>query len=284
VATAFEPGKYRCVIHGQAIVDGKAKSGGGKSAASFQLVFQPKFRHSAHGAEPCDPYDRNMWLPLTEATIQGDGITPGWVLQTLRYLGWEGTSFAELDPSMAGEKLFDLRNLEIDCSVEHEDYDGKVRERWSIVRSGVMTSAEKSVVKSLDIMFSKMLKMTAPKPVAIPPKTGPTGPDAGAPPFTSQRGPIGQTGSPNYSSQREPAGPSGAPGLACPTATGEQGVQGQPGIPVAKDDEIPFAKDPNEVQIPPELMNRDPEGFLKTPLKAPPPRGPGGYTEDEIPF
>jgi hypothetical protein len=84
------------------------------------------------------------------------------VLQTLRYLGWSGESFADFEDLDAGHSFV---GLELDVRCDHDEYQGKTRERWNIERRGggdnsqaMGQKADRQLLRKLDAKFAKVLK------------------------------------------------------------------------------------------------------------------------------
>lgn len=157
----YNEGRYRVKITGQALTENK------KGNPEVQLTILPVGWYEPQSDKP-EPYafqfPRTIFLTLTDATI-GDEKAPGWVLHTLHYLGFRGTSFAALDPNVDGAFVF--VGMELDATCRHDTYEGKTREKWAILRSGearATKAIEKKAIRQLDSRFSKVLKSMAAKP------------------------------------------------------------------------------------------------------------------------
>ena len=63
----------------------------------------------------------------------------------------------ELDPTHPN--AFDATGLEIDVQCEHEEYEGKDRERWQLPRGGMeLNQLDKKGLAGLQAMFGNKLK------------------------------------------------------------------------------------------------------------------------------
>lgn len=112
----------------------------------------------------CEQYERSVYRVITDKTIP-------FVLEDLATLGFSGDSFRLLDPSDPDCHDFTDQQLAFYC--QHESYEGVLREKWGIARSGgeVEPLAPKEV-RQLDAMFGDSLrqaaKQTKVKPVEKP--------------------------------------------------------------------------------------------------------------------
>jgi hypothetical protein len=179
MATHFEEGLYRCEIINQALVDGEQRSPSKTTAPSVQITIKPIGFYDSEGeyTEHDFGWDRTIYLYLTEDTVGKDASKPGWVFETLRFLGFNAASFGLLDPSVEGACSF--IGKQIDCLCRHEAYQGKNREKWSVFRPKEkkdLAPAQTKTIRTLDAMFGKLLKThstpcqapTAPTPTAPP--------------------------------------------------------------------------------------------------------------------
>jgi hypothetical protein len=159
----FDEGKYRVRIENQAISEGKKREDGTESNPSIELQIMPIGKYEQNELESVyAQYGRTIFLPLSEGTI-GTAENPGWVLLTLRYLGWKGESFAELDPS--NSPCHSFVGVECDAICQHDEYQGKQKEKWSIFRprqqgEGYGKPIDKKGLKTLDAKFQKALRAT----------------------------------------------------------------------------------------------------------------------------
>jgi hypothetical protein len=169
MAAFYDRGRYQGKIVNQILGENS------KGNPELQLVVQPTAMYDEKG-EPCKlsfPYSRTIYLVLTEATI-GTPETPGWVVQTLNALGFNGKSFGELEPGQPDS--WSCIGQAVDLRCDHDEYEGKEREKWSIARkpntNGTPTKTlEKKSLRALDAKYGKVLKVlaeTAPAPTAEP--------------------------------------------------------------------------------------------------------------------
>jgi hypothetical protein len=119
-------------------------------------------------------YERTVFRVINENTID-------FAIEDLQQLGFEGTSFRELDPASPSHQSFVGNQVDLYC--KHETYEGKLNERWQLSRpmSGgleVKPLAADSLRK-LDAMFGKALtdaqKKSGKVPQAPPPVVRPNG-------------------------------------------------------------------------------------------------------------
>ena len=170
-----EQGKYKVLIAGQQLGENK------RGNPEVQLVIQPLGYFTRQGLEElATDFTRTIYLTLTPQTVGTEG-KPGWVLETLRYLGFNGTSFAELDPRHPNH--INLTGQEVEALCNHNTHQGKQREDWSILRprnGAPIKELEKKGLRALDAKFGKVLKATAAKAAAREP-TAAEAPADGAP-------------------------------------------------------------------------------------------------------
>jgi hypothetical protein len=105
--------------------------------------------------------DRIIFMVMTDATM-GDNDNPGWVAQTLAWLGLEGGEVSRLDKDH--KKHFSLIRKVFDARCSYETWNGKEREKWQIQHgeSGTKNKAlDKAGLKSLDARFGKAVKGAA---------------------------------------------------------------------------------------------------------------------------
>ena len=161
----IEQGRYRGVIcdHGF----NKTSTDKDQLVLTFSLI--GKLDPSRPDAmDPAPDANRSIFRVLTEKTID-------YAIQDLRGIGWRGDSFAELDLASGGNAS--LCGTEIDVLCTHEDYQGKVQERWSLAgRRGLeLKPADSKTVMRLDAKFGKLLKQkpATAQPLGVPTKTKP---------------------------------------------------------------------------------------------------------------
>lgn len=155
----YDAGRYRGKIFKTEI--GQNKNGNTQVVVTFKLtgIYTP----AGELAKMDFPYNRAVYLVLTDATV-GTPDKPGWVMQSLRHLGFNGTSFAQLDPE--SPQYWNPVDNESDLICKHDEYEGKEREKWEVYRGqGNTASAGKPVqskdLRALDAKFGKLLQATA---------------------------------------------------------------------------------------------------------------------------
>jgi hypothetical protein len=112
----------------------------------------------------CKPYEREIVMYLTDRAVD-------YAIAKLRALGWEGSSFKELDPATPDAVVWIGQVFDVEC--DHETNDQGTWEKWQLPQAAVgdKPAKPKSNVKiagKLDAMFSKTLKGSA-KPSAPKP-------------------------------------------------------------------------------------------------------------------
>lgn len=127
-----------------------------KQTPFFYLRGTPLARLVNGDEEPCErAYERDITLYLSEKAVDG-------TIDRLRGLGWNGTSFKELD--VTGSVSFVGHAITVTC--EHEVNDAGTWERWGLpyVASTDKPPKPKSdprIASKLDAMFGKSLKPAA---------------------------------------------------------------------------------------------------------------------------
>jgi hypothetical protein len=159
MAAYYEEGRYRGEIVAQALGENK----NGNPEIQITATVLALHRPDNSGTDPVPNYERTVFMTITDKTFD-------WVLETLRSLGWQGTSFKELDPQMEGH--FSFVGVECDLLCKHSEWNGTVREKWSILRQGgnrpQVKPLEHKAVRALDAKFGKKLKELAKGPKAAP--------------------------------------------------------------------------------------------------------------------
>lgn len=81
------------------------------------------------------------------------------LFSALERIGFDGSSFAELDPD--NPKFWDFSQTTIDCECKHEANGGKTYERWELPFAGIareVAPLDSKDVRKLDALFGKKLK------------------------------------------------------------------------------------------------------------------------------
>lgn len=154
----YTPGRYVGKLTKQQL--GVTKNNNPQIVLSFTIIGQVDLSDPDGDLITCQGYERSVFRVVTPKTID-------WILDDLDALGFEGSSFAELEPGTPGFQ--DLTGKEVELSCDHETYEGTVREKWSIFSgegSLNIKPLEARDVRKLDAMFGKALKARrAGKPV-----------------------------------------------------------------------------------------------------------------------
>lgn len=113
---------------------------------SFQITGQVQDGHEVD----CPSSEQTIYRPITDNTID-------FLVEDLKNLGFTGTDFSLLDPETPGAHDFAGHEFEARCS--HEEYLGKMQERWSFAWAGGGTPAlGTSGVSKLNQRFGAKLK------------------------------------------------------------------------------------------------------------------------------
>ncbi len=169
----YTPGRYRLRVIGAAL--GESKNGTPQIELGVEVLayLDPAENQFITTTGP----ERTIYLSLTAGTL-GTPSNPGWVWQTLLDLGFNGTSFGDLD-ALAGQVR--------DGEMRLEDWEGGKAEKWTIYRRRAGTAQRpiaQAGVRSLNARFADLLKAakpTTPPPAAPKPAPTPQPPRPAAP-------------------------------------------------------------------------------------------------------
>lgn len=145
----YEQGDYAAKVTDQAFgqADNEAKT------AFFALTVQPiaKLDLETGDRTSVDPFNRTIRMFLSEKAAPH-------TIKKLRTLGFEGVSFAELNPETDGH--FSLVGQEVVVRCKHEEYQGKQQERWDFPGDGGagIKPLDDKGMRKLDALFGKHLK------------------------------------------------------------------------------------------------------------------------------
>lgn len=141
----FSPGRYRVKPCGQ----GFTKSSTDNPTFELRFFVIGKYDIEKPDGEliPCPNEQRTYFKSITEKTAQ-------WLVDDLASLGWEGSSFTELDPQHPLAHIF---KEEFDALCKVEEYKGKRQERWSISSSKEVAQLATNDLKNLDTLFGHLL-------------------------------------------------------------------------------------------------------------------------------
>lgn len=147
----YEKGTYKGTVTNQRF--GETPNG----STYFALEFEPT---EATGANtfPETVYKREVTFYLTEKAAK-------YSIENLRRIGWKGTSFQSLDPTIEGYESLEGTELHLFC-----DYSDKGYEDWNLTAPGGGASKEskKGIASKLDKLFGKALKSSVPKSTEKP--------------------------------------------------------------------------------------------------------------------
>lgn len=160
-APYYDPGRYWGKITRQAL--GQSSKGNPQLVITFLVLGRMNPEDPEGELLPCGQnYERSVYRTITDKTID-------YVLEDLATLGFNGTSFGQLDPGVANHQSFIGQELALSCNHEPHYETGQPREVWGIARDGsgpVIKPLEPQAVRKLDALFGKALK--AHKPAAKP--------------------------------------------------------------------------------------------------------------------
>ena len=161
----YDRGLYRVRIDNQQL--GESQNGNPQIVLTFTPLGQYDMKDNS--LFTCPSEARSAFMTITDNTID-------FILETLRHLGFQGNSFAQLDPDTTG--FHDFRGVECDAYCKHDEYEGKTKEKWNISRGKVTLNVkplEKKDLRALDAKFGKKLKATPAAtngPTKAPPARG----------------------------------------------------------------------------------------------------------------
>lgn len=175
----FAQGRFWCRVVGQGM--SVAKSGN----EQFWIQIEPVGQ-----VDPANPDGDLIRCPQGKTRTVFRAITANtieWLKKDLAYLVERSGKtvviggFEFLDPNTPG--YVDFSNAEIEAMCDHELYEGKTREKWSIAAGGGMVAKplEQASIRKLNAMFGKELKSlgspaTAPKDATAQPGVAPIAP------------------------------------------------------------------------------------------------------------
>lgn len=159
----YAKGKYRAHVIGQALTESK----NGTPQFELEVQIDGKYVNDDDYEEDNTEGWRTIYLSLTDATI-GTPTQPGWVVALLKELGFAGPSFAQLDPE--AKDAHDFIDLEIDVFNSPAEWQGTMREKWSIITGGERTKSkmEPAKVRQLDAKHRGVFSRSAPAPSPSP--------------------------------------------------------------------------------------------------------------------
>lgn len=158
MAPAYDVGRYWGRITNQQL--GESRNGHPQLVITFLILGRVDPTDPDGDLVPCDQRERSVFRVIMESTLD-------YVVEDLALLGFYGSSFRQLDLQAAN--AVNLCGSELAFFCDHDEYQGKVREKWSIARDGgvQIKPLDDKAVRQLDAMFGAGLK-TLPKPKAKP--------------------------------------------------------------------------------------------------------------------
>lgn len=151
MSTYYNVGMYNAEITGQGLTESSVKK-----TPQFFLSVVPFQQILSTGEVEDIPmgerFERTIFRPITEKTIE-------YLVEDLRRIGFAGKSFDQL--VLGSPNCCDMRGRSINVRCEHEKYEGKTRERWSLAWGGTGYQAEPmadETVRKLNALYGKQLK------------------------------------------------------------------------------------------------------------------------------
>jgi hypothetical protein len=120
MSTQFDPGRYRIRILDQCFVESR------QSTPGLSLTFKV-IQNLDNLEAPVKPYKRSLTLWVSEKTRSR-------VMHQLHQLGYEGDTFAGVDPDTKG--FHNFADTEADAICSHESTDRGTFERWELASDG----------------------------------------------------------------------------------------------------------------------------------------------------
>lgn len=163
-------GKYWAKVTNQGL--GVTSTGKPQFVLSFTILGKVNPQDPEGALISCEQYERSMFRTITDKTVE-------WLLDDIKHLCQRGnlapdiSGFEQLDPKTPG--FLNLANIEFEAFCQHDTYEGKTRERWSVSTGGggglEIKPLDNTEVRKLNAMFGKQLKRLsngAPKTPASP--------------------------------------------------------------------------------------------------------------------
>jgi len=157
------------------------------------------------GDNPPIPEDRQYERTLYLVVDPDSEERREWVMKKLRHAGWTGTKFETLENDLTG-KCFALRCTHQENKQQGSKYFGQMQEQWDLAlpeRESKPLQSKPALAKTLNALFGKTLKDTAPKP------TPAAKPNLNHPDAEAYRPPVNEP-SPSYAGKGDDI-PPGAP-------------------------------------------------------------------------
>ena len=176
----YDEGRYTCRVVAQGIKPAST----GKLMVVLTVQPQARLVRGPEGEEPdycTQNYDRDIRLVVNEESEKQQEM----MLKKLRYAGFTGTSFKELN----------LVGADVECEVKHREgtgeYAGKTFEDWDLCLPPMdrkpLEPLDTSTARKLDALFGKKLKDA---PVAAQRETVPPSDEWSPPPPADEEVPF----------------------------------------------------------------------------------------------
>ncbi len=141
---------------------GKTKNDKPQFILQFEILGEVNPQNPDGELLACPQNERTVFQVLTAQTID-------WFAERLALLGFEGDRISRLDMDAPGGFNFEGKELAFFC--EHDTYNGKTRERWSIStgkKSLEIVPMDAKDLRALDNLFGRNLKASAPNTASTP--------------------------------------------------------------------------------------------------------------------
>ena len=160
MAAHYDQGDYDVKFSSQQF----GQTEGSEPKPFFALTFQPMARIDIETGDRNDVNGpvRTMRLFLSQKAAPH-------TIRKLRELGWEGSSFNDLNPNNNEHHSFVGQIAIVRC--QHEEYKGEPQEKWDFPHEGGLNikAIDDKGMRQLDALLGKQLKETA-KPKSSAPK------------------------------------------------------------------------------------------------------------------
>lgn len=151
MSIVYQPGRYKGVVAAQAMSE--TKTGNTQFVLTIDLLgFCDPSQPDSLTRVP--PGQRSVFRVITDKTID-------YVLEDLKYLGYDKPTFGPLDPSHPQHHSF--KGQEVDLICAHEEYNEQMQEKWSLSRGGGLNlkPLDNAALRKLDALYGAKLKANA---------------------------------------------------------------------------------------------------------------------------
>lgn len=132
---------------------GFRESQSGKDMITFRVRIMGELANP-FGGEARDHYAQDQNPNRFINLVLGDDRSLDFILKKLRYAGWNGTDFADLETEMTGSLI------KVQCKHEPDRNTGDSREQWDLMlppRSTVQLDADGDKARKLNALFDRRL-------------------------------------------------------------------------------------------------------------------------------